>query len=175
MKINGWMVAGGLLLALVFAVSPVAAAEKIGFVNIQEIILGSTEGKKAAEEIKKNVEKAKATIEEKEKELQKMKEDLEKQRPLLKEDVVKEKETDFQKKYMEYKNLGMGLEDKFKTESRDLEQKMLNEVVKIIRTIGEKEKYTMIVDYNALPYHAKESDLTKRVLDEFNKTYKPGK
>ena len=35
----------------------------------------------------------------------------------------------------------------------------------------------MIMDISLipLPYYAKENDLTKRVIDEFNKTYKPRK
>jgi hypothetical protein len=35
----------------------------------------------------------------------------------------------------------------------------------------------MIIDVGLipLPYYAKESDLTKRVVEEFNKTYKPKK
>ena len=93
MKRYGWIVAGISMLALVLAASPAAAAEKMGFVDVQEVMLTSNAGKKEAEDFKKAFEKEKAAIQEKEAELKKLKDELEKQRPLLKEEVMKEKET----------------------------------------------------------------------------------
>ena len=64
---------------------------------------------------------------------------------------------------------------------QEVAKKMLPEIQKLVQAIGEKEKYTMIIDSNVFlqtfnfGYFAKENDLTKRVLDEFNKTYKPKK
>ena len=54
---------------------------------------------------------------------------------------------------------------------------MLPEILKLVQAIGEKEKFTMIIDIGQIPlaYYAKENDLTKRVIEEFNKTYKPKK
>jgi outer membrane protein len=54
---------------------------------------------------------------------------------------------------------------------------MVPEILKIVQTIGEKEKYSVIIDISAIPlaYYSKENDLTKRVIDEFNKSYKPKK
>jgi Skp family chaperone for outer membrane proteins len=61
MKRFVWIVAVVLTLALAFAASP-AAAEKIGFVNVQEVMVTSTVGKKEAEDLKKGIEKTKATL-----------------------------------------------------------------------------------------------------------------
>ncbi len=165
------------MLAIAFTVSPAAAAEKTGFVNVQEVMVTSAVGKKETDELKKGYEKAKAVIEGKEAELQKLKDELDKQRPLLKEEAVKEKETVFQNKYRDYQTLLKTSEEELQGKDRDLQKKMIPEIMKIVQAIGEKEKYTMIVDYGLIPlaYRAKENDLTKRVLDEFNKTYKPSK
>jgi hypothetical protein len=45
----------------------------------------------------------------------------------------------------------------------------------VVNAIGEKEKYTVIFDLSAMPipYYNKTADLTKRVMDDFNKSYKP--
>jgi outer membrane protein len=177
MKKFGWIVAVVLILALTFAASPAVAAEKTGFVDIREIMLTSGAGKKAAEEFKKAVEKDKATIQEKEAELKKLKDELEKQRPLLKEEVIKENELALQKKYRDYQILVKDSETELRAKDQDLSNKISFEIQKLVQAIGEKEKYSMIVDVSAIPlaYFAKENDLTKRVLDEFNKTYKPKK
>ena len=165
------------MLVLAFAASPAAAAEKTGFVNVNEILVTSTTGKKEAEDLKKSYEKAKAALEEKETELKKLKDELDKQRPLLKEDAVKEKETALQNKYLDYQKLLKASEEEIQGKDQDIQKTMIPEIMKIVKAIGEKEKYTMIMDYGRIPvaYFAKENDLTKRVLDEFNKTYKPGK
>ncbi len=46
---------------------------------------------------------------------------------------------------------------------------MLPEILKLVQAIGEKEKFTMIIDVGQIPlaYYSKENDLTKRVIDEF--------
>jgi outer membrane protein len=68
-------------------------------------------------------------------------------------------------------------EEELRAKDQDLSRKILPEVLKIVQAIGEKEKYSMIVDVSAIPlaYYSKENDLTKRVVEEFNKTYKPKK
>jgi outer membrane protein len=176
MKRFVWIVAVVLTLALAFAASP-AAAEKIGFVNVQEVMVTSTVGKKEAEDLKKGIEKTKATLQEREAELKKLKEELDKQRPLLKEEAVKEKELAYQKKLRDYQILVKDSNEELQAKEQDLQKKMIPEILKLVQAIGEKEKYNMIVDYSLIPlaYFAKENDLTKRVVDEFNKTYKPKK
>ena len=47
------------------------------------------------------------------------------------------------------------------------------EIDKVIKTIGEKGNYTMIIDARALVYFSKDIDLTQKVVGELNKTYKP--
>ncbi|MCX5821851.1 MAG: OmpH family outer membrane protein [Deltaproteobacteria bacterium] len=177
MKRYGLIVASILILALAFAASPAAAAEKTGFVDIREIMLTSTAGKKASEDFKKTFEKDKAAIQEKEAELKKLKDELEKQRPLLKEEVIKEKELAYQKKFRDYQLMVKDSNEELQAKDQDLSKKMIPEILKLVQAIGEKEKYSMIVDVSAIPlaYFAKENDLTKRVVDEFNRTYKPKK
>jgi outer membrane protein len=176
MKRYGLIVAAILILALAFAASP-AAAEKIGFVNVQEVMITSTIGKKEAEDLRKSIEKTKATLQEKEAELKKLKEELEKQKPLLKEEALKEKDSVFQKKLRDYQIMVKDSNDEIQAKEQDLQKKMIPEILKLVQAIGEKEKYSMIVDYSLIPlaYHAKEDDLTKRVIEEFNKVYKPKK
>lgn len=177
MKKFGWFITGIAILALAFAVSPAAAAEKTGFVDIREIMLSSAAGKKAAEDFKKTFEKDKAAIQEKEAELKKLKDELEKQRPLLKEDVMKERELAYQKKFRDYQLLVKDSNEELQAKDQDLSKKLIPDILKLVQAIGEKEKYSMIVDVSAIPlaYFSKENDLTKRVIEEFNKSYKPKK
>ncbi len=177
MKRYALFVMGLVIVALALAGSPATAAEKTGFVDIREVMLSSAAGKKAAEDFKKTFEKEKAAIQEKENELKKLKDDLEKQKPLLKEEAMKEKELAYQKKFRDYQILVKDSNEELQQKDQELSKKMIPEILKLVQTIGEKEKYSLIIDISAIPlaYYAKESDLTKRVIDEFNKSYKPKK
>jgi outer membrane protein len=177
MKRYGVVIAGIIMLSVLLTGSWAAAAEKTGFVDIREVIVTSLAGKKETEDMKKSVDQRKALIKEKETELSKLKDELEKQKPLLKEEVLKDKEIVFQKKVRDYQNLVKDSDEEFQGKQQDILKKLLPEIVKVIQAIGDKEKYSMIIDVSAIPlaYYAKENDITKRVVEEFNKTYKPKK
>ncbi|MFH1080918.1 MAG: OmpH family outer membrane protein [Pseudomonadota bacterium] len=170
-KYCGLMLGASVLLTCLFVASQVLAAEKIGFVSIGEVVAKSEAGRKAEEQFKKIVEKDRAAIQEREKELQKLKEELEKQRPLLKEEALTAKEADYQKKFRDYQLLVKDANEELQAKQQDIMKKLVPEIMKIVTEIGEKDKYTMIVDLSIIPiaYHAKENEITPRVIDEFNK------
>lgn len=167
------------ILAVLFCLagSPVLAEEKIGFYDMDQIIRNSDAGKKSIEEIKRLVEKSKGVIQEKEKELQKLKDELEKQRSLMKPEVLKDKEATYQKKFRDYQLLVKDSNEELQGKQQDMAKEYVPEIMKIVKVIGEKEKYTLIIDTYTIPiaYWNKTNDLTKKVLDEFNRSFKPSK
>ena len=177
MKRYTLFVMGLVAVSLTLTGSLAAAADKTGFVDIREVMLSSSAGKKAAEDFKKTFEKEKTAIQEKENELKKLKDDLEKQKPLLKEEAMKEKELAYQKKFRDYQLLVKDSNEELQAKDQELSKKMIPEILKLVQSIGDKEKYSMIIDVSAIPlaYYSKDNDLTKRVIDEFNKSYKPRK
>lgn len=177
MKKYGVVISGIIMMSVLLTGSWAAAAEKTGFVDIREVIVTSLAGKKETEEMKKSVDQRKALIKEKETELSKLKDELDKQKPLLKEEVLKDKEIVFQKKVRDFQNLVKDSDEEFQGKQQDILKKLLPDIVKVVQAIGEKEKYSMIIDVSQIPlaYYAKENDITKRVVEEFNKAYKPKK
>jgi outer membrane protein len=90
---------------------------------------------------------------------------------------MKEKELAYQKKFRDYQILVKDSNEELQAKDQELSKKMLPEILKLVQAIGEKEKFSMIIDVGQIPvaYYSKENDLTKRVIEEFNKTYKPKK
>jgi len=150
------------------------AAEKIGFIDMREIMVKSDAGKKAAEDFGKLYEKDKAMIQKREAEMRKLKEDLDKQRTVLTESAMKEKEQVYQKKFRDYQLLIKDANEELQSRDQELSKKLVPDILKVINAIGDKEKYTLIIDLGTTPiaYFAKENNLTKRVIEEFNKTFK---
>jgi len=171
MKKNIYLIAGFVLMFFVFAGSNVFAADKIGFINLKQILKDSNAGKKAMEDFQKIVEKKKANVKAVENELKKMKDDLDKQRTILKESAYKEKDTIFQKKYRDYQMLVKDTEQELKDRDQEVANIIIPEIFEATRIIGEREKYTMVLEISTmpLPYYDKTSDISKKVIDEYNK------
>jgi len=173
-----------LLISTVFAVLSIfltgtlaTAAEKIGVVDMREIMMKSDAGKKAAEEFGKLVEKDRAKIQAMEAELKKDKDEIDKQRSVLKESALREKETAHQKKFRDYQLMVKDANEELQMRDQELSKKLIPDILKVVQAIGEKDKYTLIIDVGSIPvaYFAKESNLTARVIEEFNKTFKAKK
>ena len=166
-----------LVLSVLFYSSPAIAAEKTGFVDIREIMIKSDAGKKASEEFKKLYDRDRAKIQGQEATLKKLKDELEKQRTILTEIAMKEKEAAYQKKFRDYQLLVKDSNEELQARDQELSKKLIPEILKVVHAIGEREKYTLIIDIGTIPvaYYAKENDLTVRVTEEFNKSFKPQK
>jgi outer membrane protein len=154
-----------------------SAEEKIGYVNVRDIMMNSESGKKAAADIKNLYEKNRLTVQGREAELQKMKGEIEKPPSTFSETVLKEKETLYENKVYEYQALVKKANDDVQTKDQEVQKRMIPEIQKIINEIAARDKYTVILDTSSIPipFYNKAADLTKRVMEEFNKTYKPKK
>ncbi len=170
MKRNICLLGGIILLLFVWSTNS-WAADKIGFINMREIMQHSTAGKKAGEDLKKVAEKKQASISSAEKELKKMKDELDKRGSILTADARRDKEAAYQKKLRDYQLLVNDANEELKRRDAELSQKLFPEIVKIVRAIAEKEKYTLVIDIAStpVPYYAKENDFSKKVIEEYNK------
>jgi outer membrane protein len=162
-----------LAIAIVFAITGTAAAtEKIGFINMRTIVMESDAGKKGFADFKKMFERKKAEIGKKEEELKKMRDELDKQKSVLTAEAFQEKETAFQVKLRDYQRLVKDTNDDLQLKEQALTGKMIPEIYQVVEAVGKKEGYTAILDLNnpVIIYHDKQDDLTKKIIDEFNKS-----
>jgi Outer membrane protein len=172
MKRNIYLMAGIILLVFVWSTSS-SAADKIGFINLQEIMQDSNAGKKAAEDFKKFYEKETQEIKSSEKELKKMKDELEKQTSIMTQSARNAKEDAYQKKLRSHQFLVKDTNEELTKRSEEIGQKLMPAIEKAVKNIAEKEKYVAIF-YVGVPnapvaYYSKENDFSKKVIEDFNK------
>lgn len=150
------------------------AADKVGFVNFREVIANSSAGKAQIEDFKKIMEKDQAVLVEKETELKKLKDEIDKQKSTLKPEVLKQKEAAFEKKVRDFQVAANDFNNDLRQREQEIYRKMMPDIMKIVKDLGDAGKYTMIVDpvLLQLPYFSAENDLTKKVTEEFNKISK---
>ena len=170
MKKNIFLITGLVLLIFVWT-NTSFAADKIGFINMQQIIQGSAAGKKAAEDFKKFLEKKQEGIKAAENEVKKLKDELDKQGEVMTASARSDKEAAYQRKMRDYQILVDDTNKELQKRDQEYSQKLIPEILKVVRTIAEKEKYTLILDISTMPmpYHDKANDISRKVIEDFNK------
>ena len=171
MKKNICLIAGFILIGFVLInTNGYAADSKIGFINLREIMENSNAGKKAGEEFKKLYDKKREEIAEAESDLKRLKDELDKQGPIMTETARQEKGTTYQRKSRDYQLLLEDSNKEMKGRDEEIGRKLLPPIMKVVRKIAEKEKYTLVIDVASmpLPYYAKENDFSKKVIEEDN-------
>jgi outer membrane protein len=162
---------GIVAIALVFVMAGTAAAQKIGFINMRAIMSQSDAGKKAEVELKKVMEKKKVDIAKKEDELKKMKDEIEKQKSVLSAEAYREKESNYQVKFRDYQRQVQDANEELAKKEQALTGVMIPEILKVVEQVGKQGKYDAILDLNnpVVVYHDKEDNLTKKIIEEYNK------
>jgi outer membrane protein len=159
------------LMAIVFFLPATAHAEKVGFVDVREVIAKSESGKKAQEELKNIVDKKKALIQQKETELKNRQEAFDKQRPGLSETAAKEKELELQKAIRDYQRIVNDAKEEINLKDQALSRDLIPEILKVINAIAQRDGYTLILDTNnpVVIYSSRTNNITDMVVSEFNK------
>lgn len=174
MKKSGLLVSGlFMIISLLFYSNPVIAEEKCGVFDLQQVLTRCDAGRENVEILKKMESDRVKPIEEQAVELKKIKEELDQKKTVLTEAAFREREMDVHKKQRDLEIMANDVADEMKAREQVMLNKLLPEIEKVIRTIGEREKYTMIIDVRNEVYFGKDINLTQKVIEELNKTYKP--
>ena len=165
-----------LFIGLVFfgplAISSFAAENRIGFVDIQKAVLGTKEWKKNFEIFKKDFAKEKKKIKARENRIKKMLEDLTKQSFVLDPELKKKKEDKYRKEKIAFERYLQDQNTEFSKSEKEITQKILLKMMKVIQKLGKEKKYTMILEEKVVLYHDRGNDLTTlatKIYDRSNK------
>ena len=163
--------------ALVFIitvlVSPViVSAQSIGIacVDYQRTMIESEEGKQIQKVLSEEQERMKKNAEAKQDELQKLKDALEKQGATITPEARAEKEKQYQTKLKDYQRLIGDYQSELQQKNSEYSQKVLKEIDDIVRAIGEREKYTVILEKNqaGIVFFTPAVDITDKVIAAYN-------
>jgi len=163
-------IVGVLLTILLLATPALAVDNKIGYVDLQKALNTSEAGKAAKERISKKVKEYEGTIDTRQKEIKKLKEELEKQAMLLSEDARGAKERDYQQKVKEFQRFTKDIQEELQQKDNDFTKQILEELFKVIKEVGEKEGYTLILEQSesSILYADEKVNLTDKVIKAFD-------
>jgi outer membrane protein len=144
---------------------------KIGIVDLQRAMREVEDGRKALEKLKKEFDEKQRLLDEKREEIEKLKEELDRQASIMKEDVRRRKEELIKQKFLDWQGLGMKLQRELDEKQLKVLQKLQQKMDKILRNIGSRENYTLILLKDSVLYHPEYMDLTNQVIRMYNEKY----
>lgn len=148
-----------------------AVEVKIGYIDLQKAIQGTSVGKKAKVELEAEFNKRKKDIESKEADIKKMTEDMEKKKAVLSEEAMQKKQMDVQEEMMKYRELVGKNQVEIQKKERDLTAPILEKMRSVIDKMAKKDSYTVILEKNeqSVLWVKGEIDITDKVVAEFEK------
>jgi outer membrane protein len=120
---------------------------------------------------KNDFQKEKGVIAEKEKSIRKSLEDLNKQGFVLSPELKRQKEESFSKDRREFERYVQDRNEEFNKKEKELGDKLLQKMIKVVQTLGKDKKYTMILEQGAVFYSSADDDLTDLATKAYDKAY----
>jgi outer membrane protein len=161
----------GMIIMLTF---PLAARSQvtIGYIDLQKVMVESDKGKQAKQTLTQEAEKLKKNLDAKQDELQKMKDAIEKQGTTITAEARTEREKQYQNKLKDYQRLANDYQTELQQKDMEVTQKMLKELEEVIKGVGEKDRYTLIVEKSQVLFASPAIDITPKIINLFNEAAK---
>lgn len=174
MRASKWIVP---VVALVLTwAAPVLAEDeakpvRIGYVDLQKALMESKAGKKAKADFKARVDKLEKRLQGKKEELEKMKEDLERRAVVMREEERRKLADEFERKRLDLKLDFEDSQAELQKKDQELTGTIVSSLQGIIKEIGDKRGYTLILELGSSPvlYFKSTDDITAEVLTAFDK------
>ena len=159
------LAAGCLALAL-----PAGAADRVGYINISQLVRDSQMGKEARAELEATRRQKEQAVEIKGRTLKLLREELNTAGAQMGEVEKRQKIDALQKIYKEYQRLVADAKDEILQQDRDLVARILKQADGVLKEVARKQKFAIILkDPNAIGYLDPEADITQAVLDALDK------
>ncbi len=158
-----------LLAILIPGLSYAQSTAKIGYIDLQRVILESKAGKTAKSAFEREFNQKATLIEQKKAALDQEKENFLKQSAVMDEEARLRKADELQRKEKDLNRTRDDYRDELQRRDLDLSKQILSQVVEIINNMGSSEGYEIIVEKSEGGILCcKGADITDRVIKAFD-------
>ena len=169
-----------LLFGMTVLVSSQAVAadnsKQIVSVNIQDILLGSEAGQEVKKILEQKVGEYQEKFQKEQEDVDALRAEIEKKSSVWSQQVKEEKERDYQKRVRELQLKSEDAQFEMQQLEKQVMSPILNQLQKVIKELGEKNGYAMIIDSRAgLLYVDKTLDISELVRKELDARQKAAK
>ncbi len=151
-----------------------ADVAKIGVINIPKIFESSSAGKAIASNMKNQYGKMRTELQGKQKEIKQLKENLEREAAAISKEKYDEKMRAFRIKINDFKSLEKDFKANLKRQDRIVLAIIQKDLIEIIKEIGKKEGFLLIIDKSAVLYSPITIDITDKITKSYNTVFAKG-
>ena len=143
-----------------------AAGTRIGYVDVQRVIVRSVAGVAAREQLEKDKVTMQKDVDNRKIEVDKLREEMEKKGLVLSAESRREKEETLQRKVRDLRRLAEDLEKELQKKEQQATQRILQELTGIIEKMGKERGFLLIVERRSggVIYGDPEGDVTDEVI-----------
>jgi outer membrane protein len=169
-----WAVGIGALVAGALIGGPVAMGEaagtRIGYVDVQKVIVRSVAGVAAREQLEREKVTMQKDVDNRRTEVDKLREEMDKKGMVLSAEARREKDETLQRKVRDLRRLAEDLEKELQKKEQQATQRILQELTGVIEKMGKERGFLLIVERRSggVIYGDPENDITDEVIKVYD-------
>ncbi len=159
--------AGTALLLLLVAV-PARAELRFAYVDVQRALNECEAGKTAKAEFRNRVQGEEQKLQRQQNEVAALKDELEKKGMLMKPDQRQSLQDEYLNKAKNFERDYKDSKDDLERRDNEMTGKIVHDLAEVIRDLGEKNGYTMVMEKGSILWGAPSIDITDQVIRTYN-------
>jgi outer membrane protein len=161
----------GVVTLLAMAAATTARADvKLAYVDIQRALNDCRNGKSAKAEFRGRLERVQSQLQGEQNEVQRLKDELEKKGPLMQPDQSQSLEQEYERKLRDFQDDYKSTRDSLQAKDNEITGAIVRDLATIVRQIGEKNGYTMVMEKGNLLWAIPSVDITDDVIRNYDAT-----
>lgn len=161
----------GVVTLLAMATATAARADvKLAYVDIQRALNDCRNGKSAKTEFRGRLERVQSQLQGEQSEVQRLKDELEKKGPLMQPDQRQSLEQQYTRKLRDFQDDYKGTRETLQEKDNEITGAIVRDLATIVRQIGQKNGYTMVMEKGNLLWAVPSVDITDDVIRDYDAT-----
>jgi outer membrane protein len=158
------------VVVLGLAMEAPAAGTRIGFVDVQKVLVKSVAGAAAREQLEREKATMQKDVDTRRTEVEKLREELEKKGLVLSADAKREKEEGLQRRVRDLRRLVDDFQKELERKEQGLTQRILQDLTTVIDRVGKEKGYLLILEKRgaSVIYGDPEADLTDEIIKVYD-------
>jgi outer membrane protein len=158
---------------MLLAIATVATAYadvKLAYVDIQRALNDCRNGKTAKAEFRGRLQRVQEQLEGEQSEVQRLKDELEKKGPLMQPDQRQSLEEQYSRKLRDFQDDYKSTRESLQQKDNEITGAIVRDLATIVRQIGVKNGYTMVMEKGNLLWATPATDITDDVIRNYDAT-----
>jgi outer membrane protein len=161
----------GALLSLLLCAIPARAELKLAFVDVQRALNECDAGKRAKGEFQGRVQTLEAQLQRQQNEVQSLKDQIEKKGMLMNPDQRQSLQDQYVAKLKNFERDYKDSKDELQRKDNEITAKIVHDLAQVIRTIGERDGYTMVMEKGSILWGTPGIDVTDQLIRSYNQMH----